>query len=54
MDEEVIEELFGGFSFKKLVEGTEAFLNGYAGMVKGDRLEEYDEALCVIERETLG
>jgi len=52
LDEEAIEELFGGFSFRKLVdpEGAEVFLKGYADMVKGDRWEEYDETLYVIER----
>jgi hypothetical protein len=52
LDEEAVKELFGGFSFRKLVdpEGAETFLNGYADMVKGDRLEEYGETLYVIER----
>jgi len=42
LDEGAIGELFGRFSFRKLVdpEGLKRFLNGYADMVKEDRLED--------------
>ena len=53
LDDDLIEEVFGSYSFKKLVDpkSADAFLEWYAEeMKKEDKMEVYEETLYAIER----